>query len=212
MRSGVRRVPSCAPLLTRSLPLEMRATTFPPKSLRAITSIGDDPGDSPETRLRKRYLVLLALMILPAGLIWGSIYWYFDEHLAALVPWAYVVVSAASLVLFAATRNYSLFRLLQLGSILVAPFVLGLLLGGFVSSSAVVLWSLLAPVSALIFYSSREALYWFAGYLLLVLLSSLAQPYLRVGNELPPLILLAFFLMNIGTISAVAFLLLYLFI
>jgi guanylate cyclase len=53
---------------------------------------------------------------------------------------------------------------------------------------------------------------WFAVYLLLVLVSSLIQPNLRADNNLPALVRLAFFLMNIGAISTVAFALLYVFI
>jgi len=180
--------------------------------VQGLFQIGARPDDTSDVRTRKRYLLLMALLILPAGAIWGAIYWTFDERYASFVPWAYVVASAISLIVFALTANYPFFRLVQLGAILVAPFVLGLLLGGFVNSSAVLLWSLLAPIGALIFYSQRQAVYWFAGYLVLVLVSSFAAPFLRPTNYLPPLVVLAFYFMNIGAISAVAFLLLYFFI
>lgn len=180
--------------------------------LLAFTGIGAHAEDTDDVRLRKRYLLLMAFLILPAGVIWGSIYWLFDKPLAAIIPWSYATLSAATIVIFALTANYSFFRLAELGFILIAPFVLGLILGGFVNSSAVVLWSLLAPVGALIFYGPKQAAYWFAAYLVLVLASSLIEPYLRPESLLPVPVRLAFFLMNIGAISAVAFLLLYFFI
>ena len=180
--------------------------------VQGLFRIGARSDDTADVRIRKRYLLLMALLILPAGAIWGAIYWTFGEQSAAYVPWAYVVVSAISLVVFALTANYQFFRLVQVGAILVAPFVLGLLLGGFVTSSAVLLWSLLAPIGALIFYGPRQAVYWFCAYLVLVVVSSLVQPFLRQTNFLPPPVVLAFYLMNIGAISAVAFLLLYFFI
>lgn len=180
--------------------------------LGRVTNIGARPDDNEDVRLRKRYLVLVAFLILPAGLVWGAIYWIFGEPVAALMPWGYSVISGVSILLFASTANYSIFRMIQLGSILVAPFFLGLALGGFLNSSAVVLWSLLAPVGALIFFGSRQAAYWFAAYLALVVGSSMLQPYVPASNPLPPLAVLAFFLMNIGAISAVAFVLLYSFI
>ncbi|HZQ06411.1 MAG TPA: adenylate/guanylate cyclase domain-containing protein [Anaerolineae bacterium] len=178
----------------------------------SLTNIGCRPEDTSDVRVRKRYLVLMALMILPAGLIWGAIYWLFGEPFAAAVPWLYVIASSVSLIMFALNANYSLFRFTELGWILIAPFVLGLILGGFVNSSAVFLWSLLAPIGALIFYGARQALYWFVAYLVLILIGSAVQPYLRTANNLPQLVQLAFFLLNIGAISAVAFLLLYFFI
>src|SRR5262245_61051711 len=118
---------------------------------------GARPGDSDEVRVRKRYLLLMAMFILPAGILWGAIYWAFGERDAALLPWTYSLLSVVSIAVFAATGNYAFFRLFQLALILIIPFVLGLLLGGFVSSSAVVLWSLLAPVGGLIFYGTRPA-------------------------------------------------------
>lgn len=178
----------------------------------AFIRIGARADDTDDVIVRKRYLLLMAFLILPAGVIWGSIYWVFDQPLAAIIPWGYATLSAVTIVIFALTANYSFFRLAELGFILIAPFVLGLILGGFVNSSAVVLWSLLAPIGALIFYGTRQAAYWFALYLVLVLASSLIEPYLSPGELLPVPVRLAFFLMNIGAISAVAFLLLYFFI
>lgn len=180
--------------------------------LTKLTALGASPADSDDLRIRKRYLLLMALLILPAGLIWGAIYWAFGEETAALAPWTYVVLSIVSILIFAFTKNYALFRFSELALILVLPFVLGLTLGGFVNSSAVVLWSLLAPIGALIFDGSRHAMRWFVAYLILILLSGLLQPYLPATNSLPPLVVLAFFLMNIAAISAVAFVLLYTFI
>jgi adenylate cyclase len=180
--------------------------------VRVMTRIGARPDDSPDVLARKQYLLLMALFILPAGIVWGAIYWVFDEPWAALVPWSYAVGSALSIVVFALTAKYSFFRFVQLGLILVAPFILGLILGGFVNSSAVVLWSLLAPIGALLFYGPSESLPWFGAYLLLIVFSAAAQPYISAGAPMPPPVILAFFLMNIGAISAVAFLLLYFFL
>lgn len=180
--------------------------------INALLSLGTRPDDSEDLRIRKRYLLLMALLILPAGLIWGAIYWAFGETAAALAPWAYVVLSIASILIFSITKNYALFRFSELALILVLPFVLGLTLGGFVNSGAVVLWSLLAPIGALIFDGSRQARNWFAAYLILILLSGLLQPFIPATNQLPPWVVLAFFLMNIGAISAVAFVLLFTFI
>jgi len=187
-------------------------TTALTQGFRGIRALGMRHDDSDDVRVRKRYLLLMALLILPAGIVWGAVYWVFDEPLAALVPWGYVVLSIVSIILFALTANYSLFRLMQLGLILVAPFILSLILGGFASSGAVVLWSLLAPIGALVFYGPRAAVPWFIAYLVLVVSSSAVQPRLDTTNNLPPTVILAFYMMNSGAISAVAFMLLYFFI
>ena len=46
--------------------------------------IGADPADSSDERFRKRLLVGIALIILPAGLVWGYLYWVADELGVAL--------------------------------------------------------------------------------------------------------------------------------
>ncbi len=177
-----------------------------------VLRIGARPNDSEDLRVRKRYLLLMALLILPAGPLWGLIYWLFGEQSAAFAPWSYAGLSALSIVVFAVNGNYVFFRFVQLMLILIVPFVLGLMLGGFVNSSAVVLWSLLAPIGALVFEGPRQALRWFAVYFLLIVASTLLQPFLRTSNNLPQFVTVTFFLMNMGAISAVAFVLLYVFI
>ncbi|MEE8551376.1 MAG: hypothetical protein V3T08_09015 [Gemmatimonadota bacterium] len=54
-----------------------------------------------------------------------------------------------SIAVFAVTRRYSFLRASQLTLILLVPFLLMVTLGGFVNSSAVILWSLLAPLGAI---------------------------------------------------------------
>jgi hypothetical protein len=70
-------------------------------------SIGADPRDTADERFRKRLLVGVALVILPIGFLWGCLYWGVGEHAVALTPWAYVIGSAISLVVFARTRDFA---------------------------------------------------------------------------------------------------------
>jgi guanylate cyclase len=87
-----------------------------------------------------------------------------------------------------------------------------LALGGFVNSSVVILWSLICPLGALLFDEPRHAPFWFAGYAALVALSGLLEPFVRAANRLPPSLVLFFFVMNVGAVSFIAFVLLYSFV
>ena len=58
-----------------------------------------------------------------------------------------------------------MFRNVLLVSILAAPAVMSVLLGGFAASSGVILWSLLAPFAAIAFSLPGQARAWFAAYL-----------------------------------------------
>ena len=116
--------------------------------LGLVERIGVSGDDPEEVRLQKTLLVAIALMIVVAGVIWGSIYLAFDEPLAASIPLFYSRVSLLSIFTLALTGRYRLFRFSQLLLILLLPVLLMVTLGGFVNGSAVVLWALLSRLAA----------------------------------------------------------------
>lgn len=180
--------------------------------LASLDRIGANPLDSSDVRLQKTLLVRASLFFIAAGAAWGVLYIIFAEPLAGAIPLGYVIFSTLSVISFAITRRYALFRLSQLLLILFLPFLLQLALGGFIHASAVIIWALICPFGALVFDKPQRAPYWFLGYLVLVILSGILQPYVRVVNNLPPDLNLAFFVLNLGTVSALAFGLLYIFV
>ena len=174
--------------------------------------LGADPGESEEDRLHKTLLIGASLMFVLAGLLWGSVYTAFGEPLAGAVPISYSVFSLLSVAVFRMTRSFALFRFIQLLLILVLPFVLQLALGGFVDSSAVVLWALICPFGALLLTKRREAIGWFLAFLSLVCLSGVLQPGVDHVNNLPNWLVLLYFIANIAAVSTIAFLLLHYFV
>lgn len=178
----------------------------------AVSRIGADPEDDVEVRLEKTLLVTFALMVSALGLLWGSIYLAFGERMAAAIPYTYSLFSLLSISIFGETRAYGFFRSSQLVLILVLPFLLMVSLGGFINASAVILWSLLCPFGALLFVGRRKAISWFAAYVGLVVVSALLQRFLRVENNLTPVLILAFFVMNISAVSAIAFITMHYFV
>jgi len=174
-----------------------------------LSRIGADPADSTDLRLRKTLLAAVALMVLPASIIWGLVYWTAAEPVAALWAWLYAVGSVASLVAFRITRSYELLRWAQLMLILWAPFLVGVTLGGLVPSSGVVLWCFLAPLGAIAFDDPHRAWRWFAAFLLMVALTTpMAQLVRPDAAQLPDALVVVFFALNIGVVSLIAFVLL----
>lgn len=182
------------------------------KALSIALRIGADPRDSQEIRLQKTLLLLGSLMFIAAGALWGLMYWAFGEWLAGAIPLSSAVISSISVIAFARWRSYRVFRLSQLSLILLLPFLLQIALGGFINSSAVVLWSLICPIGALLFADVRQATRWFLAYLLLVAVSGVLQGYVRTTNNLPPGLIILFFVLNIGAISGIVFILLAFFV
>jgi adenylate cyclase len=154
----------------------------------------------------------MAVMVSIFAVVWGFIYFAFDERLAATIPFAYASISAVSILTFAFTRRYEFFRLSQLLLILVLPFFLMITLGGFVNGSAVILWSLLCPFAALLFAGYRQASVWLVVYVLMVIGSAGLDPYLDKSTDLPTAVRTVFFLINVVAVSVVAIALLHYFI
>ncbi len=177
-----------------------------------IEQLVDEPGDSLELQMQKRVLVAVSALVAFIAILWGALYLVFDEPVAAIMPLLYSGAVAWNLVAYAVTRRYRWFRFVQLFLILVLPFLLQLALGGFVSASAVIIWSLLAPLGALAMSGRRQAILWFGAYVGLVVAAELIQPSLQIDNNLPDSIIAAFFVMNILAPTGVAFFALHYFV
>lgn len=177
--------------------------------LGLVSRIGADPTDSAEMRMRKTLLVSFILIVTPTGVIWGLLYLINGEVIAALLPLTYTVLSVGAIIVFHRTHDFTLFRREELVGILLTPFVLGVVLGGLVPSSGIVLWSFLAPLGAIAFVSPRLAWRWFAVFLLLVALTTPVAAVVRpIPAELPATLVLAFLTLNIGAVAFAAFFLL----
>ncbi len=179
----------------------------------AIEGLGVDPNDTGEIRLQKTVLVAFGLMMSVAGILWGFTYLYFAEPFAAFLPFAYAVLFFLNLAIFRLIRRYHWFRFAQLLFSLLFPFLFVVALGGgFLNSSAVILWSLIAPLGALLVAGYRQAVGWFFAYLALLMISVLIGPSTPPTNKLPSTLITAFFVMNIGGVSVAAFVLLHYFL
>ena len=171
-----------------------------------LGALGADPSDPAEVRARKRMLVLTTVLIQPAGLIWGALYWLFDERVAALIPWSFTPLTLLALAVFARTRDFAWLRTVLLALILVLPALLQLALGGITPSSGIILWSLLSPLAAVVFDRPRRAWAWFAGFLILLLATEPLASLLRSSpSELPAELIQAFAVLNIGGVSLIGF-------
>jgi guanylate cyclase len=152
------------------------------------------------------------MMAIPAFL-WGGIYAYFGEYRAASIAWSFTIISIVTLLLFRKEKGYRLLRESQLFLTLMLPFLVMLELGGFINSSAVVIWSMISPMGALVFASRKMAGYWFIAFVLLVLIGA-AINFVCAPSEtgLPAELVTLLFVMNLSGMSIVTFVLLIYFV
>ena len=177
--------------------------------LAQLVDAGTLPTDSLQERVEKSTLAYTALLIGLLALWWVVTYWVLGATLSAAIPFVYQVLSAAGLVYYVRTKAFSTFRRSQFLLMLILPVALQWTLGGFVNSSAVILWSFFAPLGALLLQGPAAAGAWFASYVALIVVSGLADPLLaHQAPRLPSWFVLTNFVMNIGAVSLVVFLML----
>lgn len=181
------------------------------EGIARITRIGADPVDDNEVALQKILLVGVSLACVTAGLVWGLVYFAAGVPLAGAIPWAYSVLSLASTAFFARKRDYRRYQLTQLTLILLLPWLMMIALGGFQNSSAVTVWSILCPIGALLLNNVREAVRWFLAFLVL-LASGFPLHFVTVSTGLSPVFIAFFYVMNIGGVLSIAFLMLLYFV
>jgi guanylate cyclase len=182
------------------------------QTLASVSRIGADPNDDDDIRLQKSLLVVCAFPFMLAGVAWGLLYISSNEPLAGSIPLSYAFISLLSILYFGRTRQYRFFRFSQLTLILLLPFFLMVALGGFINSSAVILWSLICPLGALLFDEPRHAPRWFLAFAILVVLSGFLQPYARLANNLSLVLVIFFFVINLVGVGSLVFMMVFYFV
>jgi len=132
-------------------------------------------------KLRSSLLILACAFMNFAVMFWLAIYWLMGQSYSTNVPLAYQAISVSSLIYYIKTRNFGVFRFIQLGLFLFAPFVMQWSVGSSITSSGVTIWALLAPVGAVVVAGWRESIPWFVAYIVLTVVSGFFDYFLGVG-------------------------------
>ncbi len=169
-----------------------------------LAQIGADARDDEELRQKKALLVVLAVLILPVSVVWGSLYLSLGSAVG-VVPFVYFAVSLGSLLVFARTRRFHPFLVTQLLDILLTTTVGQMLVGGFLPSGGVGLWGILAPLGALVFLEVRQAVAWFVAYVVIFLLTGLAGEVLFSDADLPVWFISTMLALNVVGTASIAF-------
>ncbi len=177
--------------------------------VRWLAFLGVSDADSDETRGQKVALTLAASTVIALAVIWVVTYAALGLFQAAAIPFAYQVVSLASLAVFARTKSYRFLRLTQALLMTALPFLLQWSLGGYVASSAVSLWALVAVFGTLFFFSVDASIPWFIAFAALTLISGIIEPTLaQHPASIPDPLRVAFFVLNVTGVALTAYLLL----
>jgi adenylate cyclase len=179
-----------------------------PSALTArLARIGADPLDDEELRQKKALLVVVTVIILPISLVWAGLYIGLGTP-AGITALVYFAVALGSLVVFARTRRFEPFLLVQLLAILLMPNLGQMACGGSLASGGVGLWGLLAPLGALVFLEPRRAIRWFAAFVVIYLGTSIAGDALFAQADFPTWFTSTILALNVVGAASLAFTLL----
>ncbi len=166
--------------------------------------------DAQEDKLRRSLLIFASAFMTFAVMLWLAIYWFMGQGYSSNVPMAYQMVSITSLLYYLKTRNFIVFRFIQLNMFLFTPFIMQWSIGNSITSSGVMLWALLAPVIAVVVAGWRESIPWFIAYIVLTVLSGYFD-YILVGGQqsgIPLKTIGVFFALNFVAMSSIIYFLL----
>jgi adenylate cyclase len=169
-----------------------------------VGRIGATATDTNDIALQKRLAVVLCAGTLPLTVLWSVIYLLAHTPLAAAAPAFYSLFTLVNTGLFAWTRNLEFYRSTQLLLILILPWLVTVALGGFRQSSVVIIWAALCPLGSLLLEEPKRTLFWIIGFLALLLITALLQPHLTSAN-LSDAFVTWFFVLNLGSVIAIAF-------
>ncbi len=178
-----------------------------------LRTAGIEPGDSEAVRLNKSLLMLATGLVTVTSMLWLMIYGILGPQLPTNMAYAFVLLLAGNMLFYIQSRNFNFFRVTQLGLFLFMPFVVQWSIGNFITASGIVLWGLLAPVGAILFFGVRESVAWYFAWVFFIALSGLFD-YLLVdtpgggGAPVPLRTSVVFFALNFIGVSTIIYMLL----
>jgi len=138
----------------------------------------DEHDYSQEDRLHKDLLIFASAFMNLAVVLWLAIYWLMGLNFSSNVPLSYQLISVASLIHYFRTKQFHVFRFVQLSLFLFVPFIMQWSIGSAVTASGVMLWALMAPIASLVVSGWRDSVPWFVAYMVMTAVSGFFDYYL----------------------------------
>lgn len=183
-------------------------SAFPRKCLSHFQAFSASMNQTPEELISK---FVLSLLVFAESMV--CVFWIFtlsdlgDGYaLMAAVPYFYIVFSYTSLLIFYRLRRFEYFTFTQLVMLLVMPFFMQWVIGGFEASSGMAIWALLSPVGALMMLSVSQSTPWFVLYVALAGVSwYLNSIFASNALPIPSHVKNIFFVVNLAGLATVLY-------
>jgi adenylate cyclase len=163
--------------------------------------IPDIPIDHADREVQGRYFQVGLFTGVIVSLMTGLLLMFFGLKILSLIAWAYLAAEIAFFWLFLTRPN--LFPVLLRVNVFITlfvPFLLQVLLGGFMASGGIGLWAIVVPMSAIIL-RMPWSWFWFLSLSFLEILSTLLEAHLQ-GQPAPLPLGLARWLLALNLLGA----------
>lgn len=165
------------------------------------------PSDTEDIRLKKMASVIIAGACCVAGVFWTLMYYLiYGLNLTTALPALFVLIVGICIVIAHFTKNHLWSTYGLIICIIYITAAIQWNIGGMYDSGFVMAWSIIGPITALMFFSQRQAIFWFALFLLNIVVTAVFDSYFSL-NLIPVshTITQLYFVMNLGISGLVVF-------
>ncbi|MCO4845439.1 MAG: HAMP domain-containing histidine kinase [Sulfurovum sp.] len=178
-----------------------------------LLTIADTSRNTDDEKRQHGFLIYMGLLMSTGGLVWGTLCLYHDIYIAAMVPYAYIIITILNFTYLYFTKKFQVSQNIQIIISLLLPFFFQFFLGGFIASGGNVLWSVIAVFGSFTISDKSKSILWLFLFIALMIFSGLVDPYAKPYDiALPEAYIIGFFVINFILIMAIIFSLYYYFV
>lgn len=155
--------------------------------------------------------IFVGITIMGASM-WMSISIAYGLYNVAVIPACFIGVSLLNMLYLYASQNFRVVRFVQVLTSMTLPFVYQWMLGGYMATGAVMLWSFIALFGLLSFTQVDRAYYWIILFIILLVTTAIVDSQMQINT---PEVLKKeshqkfFFTINTGIVGIISFSMLY---
>jgi len=156
--------------------------------------------DSDELRRLKKLIFIIALTCSICGVVWGGMFFFlFGLVPVVFLPISFFFIVGTAIFVGHIKTNYKILVYAQMFCITWIGALIQWSLGTVHESGAVLIWTFLGPIGALIFLGRRSVLLWMGMFISILVITVVFEPFLPSQRlDISTTTIRFFYIMNIG--------------
>ncbi len=182
--------------------------------MKLLEKFAYDIADDSDLRQEKIAALLIAGSCCIAGCIWTLMYYFiFGMGLTTFLPFLFVVIVGTCIVIAHLRKNHLWAVYSQIVCIIYITSFIQWSIGGVFDSGFVMAWAFCGPITALMFLTLRQSIFWLLIYIVNIAITVIFNDYFSEhGEYVNEATKVLFFVMNLCVSSLVVFVFAYYFV